>query len=195
MQLRLGDGETGTLKEGERYPIQTSSFSSLSASIPNIPGLNSAGASGSLSSILSQLEGSVPNVPQVQYQDLGLTLKATANVMRSDQVALTIDLSITALSGSLINGNPILNNRSYSGVVTIKQDSAVVIASEIDKSESRDISGTPGLSEIPGMSNLTDKDAQKNYATLLVIITPHVVRSTQDSGRTPMRRVDMKGSQ
>jgi Flp pilus assembly secretin CpaC len=45
------------------------------------------------------------------------------------------------------------------------------------------------------MSNLTDKDAQKNYATLLVIITPHVVRSTQDSGRTPMRRVDMKGSQ
>jgi type II secretory pathway component GspD/PulD (secretin) len=195
MQLRLGDGETGTLKEGERYPIQTSSFSSLSASIPNIPGLNSAGASGSLSSILSQLEGSVPNVPQVQYQDLGLTLKATANVMRSDQVALTIDLNITALSGSLINGNPILNNRSYSGVVTIKQDSAVVIASEIDKSESRDISGTPGLSEIPGMSNLTDKDAQKNYATLLVIITPHVVRSTQDSGRTPMRRVDMKGSQ
>jgi type II secretory pathway component GspD/PulD (secretin) len=115
--------------------------------------------------------------------------------MRSDQVALTIDLNITALSGSLINGNPILNNRSYSGVVTIKQDSAVVIASEIDKSESRDISGTPGLSEIPGMSNLTDKDAQKNYATLLVIITPHVVRSTQDSGRTPMRRVDMKGSQ
>ena len=31
IQLRLGDGEAGTLKEGERYPIQTSSFSSLSS--------------------------------------------------------------------------------------------------------------------------------------------------------------------
>ena len=42
IQLRLGDGETGTLKEGERYPIQTSSFSRLSCSTPSIPGLTGA---------------------------------------------------------------------------------------------------------------------------------------------------------
>jgi general secretion pathway protein D len=193
IQLRLGDGEVGSVKSGERYPIQTSSFSSLSASVPNIPGLNSAGASGSLSSILASLQGSVPNIPQVQYQDLGLTLKTTANVMRSNDVALTLDLQLTALSGSSIDGNPILNSRSYSGVVTIKEGSAVVVASELDKSESRDISGTPGFSEIPGMNNVTDKDIQKNYATLLVIITPHVVRGTQASGHSPMMRVERAG--
>ena len=132
----------------------------------------------------------MPNIPQVQYQDLGLTLKSTANVMRTDQVALTLDMQITALSGTSIDGNPVLTSRQYSGVVTIKEGTAVVIASEIDKSESRDISGTPGLSEIPGMNNLTDKDAQQNYATLLIIITPHVVRGTQASGHTPMMRVD-----
>ncbi len=38
IQLRLGDGEAGTLKEGERYPIQTSSFSSLSAAFPTFRG-------------------------------------------------------------------------------------------------------------------------------------------------------------
>ncbi len=190
VQLRLGDGQAGTLKEGERYPIQTSSFSSLSASVPNIPGLTGAGASGSLSSLLASLGGSVPSVPQVEYQDLGLTLKATANVMRNDLVALTLDIQISALSGSSINGNPILNNRSYSGVVTIKNGEAVVVASELDKSEMRNISGTPGLSEIPGLNNMTDKDNQKNYATLLIIITPHVVRGTQASGHSPMMRVE-----
>jgi general secretion pathway protein D len=190
IQLRLGDGEPGNLKEGERYPIQTSSFSSLSASVPNIPGLTGAGASGNLSSLLASLQGGVPSVPQVEYQDLGLTLKATANVMRDKDVALNIDMKITALSGAAINGNPILNSRSYSGVITIKEGSAVVVASELDKSESRNISGTPGLSEIPGLNNLTDKDVQKNFATLLIIITPHVIRGTQASGHSPMIRVE-----
>jgi tetratricopeptide (TPR) repeat protein len=194
IRLHLGDGEPGTIKEGERYPIQTSSFSSLSASIPNIPGLNGAGASGDLASILGSLGGAVPSVPQVEYQDLGLTLKTTANVMRNNDVALTVDLKITALSGGSINGNPILNNRAYSGVVTIKEGETVVVASELDKSESRNISGTPGLSEIPGLNNLTEKDVQKNYATLLIVITPHVIRGTQAGGRTPMMRVE-RGTQ
>jgi Flp pilus assembly secretin CpaC len=189
MQLRLGDGETGTLKLGQRYPIQTSSYSNLSPTIPNIPGLTAAGNSGSLLSILASLQGSVPAIPQVQYQDLGLVLKATANVMRDDHVALTLDMQVTALSGSTINNNPILNNRAYSGVVTIKEGTAVVVVSELDKAESRAISGTPGLSEIPGMNNVTLKTSQKSYASLLIVITPHVVRYTQPSGHTPMLRI------
>jgi type II secretory pathway component GspD/PulD (secretin) len=189
MQLRLGDGEQGTLKLGQRYPIQTSSFSSLSGSVPNIPGLNSAGNSGSLSSILASLQGSVPSVPQVQYQDLGMTLKTTANVMRNDHVALTLDLQISALAGSVINGNPVLNNRAYSGIVTIKEGTAVVVVSDLDRSESRAISGTPGFSEIPGMNNVTDKNTQRNFASLLIVITPHIVRFTQTGGHTPMLRI------
>ncbi len=38
IQLRLGDGEAGTLKLGEKYPIQTSAFSSALPGLPNIPG-------------------------------------------------------------------------------------------------------------------------------------------------------------
>jgi general secretion pathway protein D len=190
IQLHLGDGEAATLRTGTRYPIQTSSFSSLSASTPNIPGLTGAGASGGLSSLLSSLSSSVPNVPQVEYQDLGLTLKATPKVMRDNLVALTIDMKIDALSGGSINGNPILNNRAYSGVVTLREGEAVEVVSELDKSESRAVSGTPGISEIPGLNNLTGKDTQKNYATLLIIVTPHVIRGTQAAGRTAIMRVE-----
>jgi general secretion pathway protein D len=194
MQLRVGDGQAGTVRSGTRYPIQTSSFSSLSPSLPNIPGLTGAGSSSSLSSLLGSLSGGVPNVPQVEYQELGLTLKATPNVMRNNDVALTLDLKIVALTGSSLNGNPILDNTAYSGVVTVPQGQGVVLLSELDGQESRAISGVPGLSEIPGLNNLTGNDTQKNRSTLLIVITPHVVRGTQASGHSPVMRVERSGA-
>jgi len=189
IQLRLGDGEKATLRTGSRYPIQTSSFSSMAASVAKIPGLTSAGASGSLSSLLASYSD-VTNVPQVEYQDLGLTLTATPKVMRNGDVALTLDMKIDALSGGSLNGNPILNNRAYSGVVTLKEGESAAVVSQLDKSESRAVSGTPGISEIPGLNNLTGKDNQKDYSTLLIVITPRLVRGTQAAGHSPMMRVE-----
>lgn len=189
VQLRLGDNQSGTLKLGSRYPIETSSYSSLSGSVPNIPGLNGAGNSGNLNSLLSQLSESVPNVPQVQYQDLGLTLKVTPRVLRNGNVALTLDLTLDSLAGGSINGLPVLNNRSYSGVVMLRQGAAAVVAGDMDESQSRALTGAPGLSELPGMNNVTGKEIQQNYATLLIVMTPHVVRGTQTAGHSPMFRV------
>ncbi len=189
-QLRLGDGEEGTVRAGTRYPILTSSYSSLGIGASSIPGLTAAGSSTSLQSLLSSISGAGSTIPQIQYQDLGLTLKATPKVMRSGDVALTLDMKITALAGQQINNVPVLNNRSYSGVATIKEGSAVVVASELDRSESRALSGTPGITEVPGLSNLTANDTQKNYATLLIIMTPHLVRGPKESGHSPMFRVE-----
>lgn len=189
VDLRLGDGQDGNLKLGSRYPIETSSYSGLSSSTPSIPGLNLPGNSGGLSSLLSQLGSNIPNIPQVQYQDLGLSLKVNPRVMRNGSVALNMDLKLDSLAGGSINGLPVLNNRSYSGVVMLRQGSAAVIAGDVDLSESRALTGTPGLSDLPGMNNVTGKDVQKNYATLLIVITPHVIRGTQTAGHSPMFRV------
>ena len=191
IQLWLGDGEAGTIKEGERYPIQTSSYSSLSSSAASsIAGLTAAGTSSSLASLTSSLTSTVPNVPMVQYQDLGLTLKATPKVMRGEDVALTLDLKLDSLSGASIDGNPILNNQTYSGVATVKEGEATVLAAALSKTQSNAVSGTPGLSEIPGLNNVTNKNLQQNFSTLLIVITPHVVRGTQAAGHTPMLLVD-----
>lgn len=116
---------------------------------------------------------------------MGLTLKITPKVLRNDDVALTVDLTLSALAGSTLNGNPILNNQAFSGVVTLKKGETAELASQVTKSETQALSGTPGLSQIPGMSNVTSKDVQGNYATLLIVMTPHVVRSTQAAGHTP----------
>ncbi len=190
IQMRLEDGQDETIKEGERYPIQTASYGNSSSGIPNIPGLTGAGSSSGLSSLLSSLSSSVPNIPMVQYQDLGLNLKVTPKVLRDGDVALSIDMKLDSLSGQFIDGNPVLDNRAYSGVVTLKAGEAAVVATEMDKSQSLAVSGTPGMSEIPGLNNVSSKDLQKSYATLVIVMTPHVIRGTQASGHTAMMRVE-----
>jgi type II secretory pathway component GspD/PulD (secretin) len=75
-------------------------------------------------------------------------------------------------------------------VVTLKQGEGVVVISDLDKQESRAISGVPGISEIPGLNNITGNDTQKSYSTLLIVMTPHVIRGTQAAGHSPMMRVE-----
>jgi general secretion pathway protein D len=188
-QLRLADNEDGTMKSGTRYPIITSTLSSTGTGL-NIPGLNLPGTSGSLSSLLSSVTSQVPNIPQIQYQDLGLVLKARPRILRSGGVALNLDMKITALAGSSVNGVPVLANRSYTGDMISPAGQAVVIAGELDKSETLAISGLPGLSEIPGLSDVTEKNTDENYSTLLIILTPHVVRSPFGLFHGPMLPVE-----
>lgn len=197
VQVRLGDGEAGTITTGEKYPIETASYSGLGTGGLNIPGLTTPGNSGGLGGLsglgglASELgAGAESTIPQVQYQDLGLTLKTTPKVLRSGEVALTLELKIDALGGTALNGIPILDNRAYTGVVTLPSGEGVAIVSELDKQQSRALSGVPGLSEIPGLNDLSENDRQKNYSTLLVVITPHVVRTTQPAGHSPMMRVE-----
>jgi general secretion pathway protein D len=189
VDLRLGDDKDGTLKLGTRYPIETSSYSSLSPTVPTIPGLTSPGSSSGLSSLLAGLTGAIPTIPQVEYQDIGLALKVRPRVLRNGSVALSLNLKLDSLAGASVNGLPVLNNRSYEGVVMLRQSSAAVIGGDINQSESRALTGTPGLSDLPGMNNVTEKNLQQNYATLLIVITPHVVRGTQAAGHSQMFKV------
>jgi type II secretory pathway component GspD/PulD (secretin) len=188
--LRLEDGEEGTLKSGSRYPIMTSTYSNLGVAGSGLAGVTLPGTSGSLSSLLAGFTGGASNIPQFQYEDLGLTLKARPRVLRSGDVAISVDLKITALAGAAINNVPILANRAYTGAVTVPANQGVVLTAELDKTESHAISGWPGFSEVPGLNNVTEKDIQTNYATLLIIITPHVLRSPHAAGHTPMYRVE-----
>ncbi len=73
---------------------------------------------------------------------------------------------------------------------TLREGSGVVVISELNQQETVALSGIPGLSEIPGMSNLTGKDMQQDYASLLIIITPHVIRGGRSSGHTLMQRME-----
>lgn len=190
VQLRLGNDEKGTIKSGLKYPITTSTLSSSVGTAATIPGLNLPGLSGGLSSLLSSSLASVPSIPMIQYEDVGLTLIATPEVMRDGDVALTLDLKLTALSGQSVNGIPIMNNRAYSAVVTLRKDHIAVLVSNLDKEETRTLSGQPGLTDIPGLNNVTSVNNLLTDSRLVIVMTPHLVRGTQAGGHSQMMRVE-----
>ena len=178
VQLRVGDRQDGQFRAGTRYPIETgiySSNASSSAVSSAVAGLSINGTS--VSSLLNQYLGSTSvNVPQIQYEDLGLTLKATPQVLRTGEVTVKLDLKIEALGSGTINSLPILNNRQLTSTVTIPRGQTAMIASEVNTSELRAITGLPFLSEIPGFQS-TDKSTEKDSTELMILLTPHVVRN------------------
>jgi general secretion pathway protein D len=178
IQLQLADQEEGTFKIGERYPIETSSYSSV-ALPASIAGISTAG-----------IAAASQTIPQIEYQDIGLTFKATPRVMRSDDVAITIDMKIQALGGNSLNDIPILNSQQVSGVLTLKAGETAVLLSDLSRAESRALNGLPGVSDIPGLQDISDVQRNRNVARVLVLITPTVVRNMQPAGHGPMLIVD-----
>ena len=180
LQTRVLDREDATIKVGERYPIETSSYSSLSGSSLSIPGISNAGLSSTLQNLgvsLSQLQSAASlTIPQVQYQDIGLTLKVTPTMEGGGRVSLKFDLTLSSLGGSSLNGLPVLNNREYQAVTSMKTEESAVVVSSLTRQESDAITGVPGLSELPGFQSTTNKNSNVDIGELAIVVTPHIVR-------------------
>lgn len=190
IQLRLEDRQEGTLKTGERYPIETSSYSSLGSAPLNIPGLSIPGLSSSLQGLgvsLSSLESAASEtIPQVQYQDIGLTLRVTPTVEGMHDVSMKFNMTLSALAGSSINSLPIITNREYSAITSVPIGQTAILLSSLSRQESDAITGIPGLSEIPGFQDTTNKNTNLNIGELVVVITPHIVRGTHQLAQERM---------
>lgn len=178
--MRLQDQQESTIKAGERYPIITSSYSNFGGSSLGIPGLSTAGLSSQLAALginPAELESGLnQTIPQVQYQDLGLTLKVTPHVQKDRDVTLNLDLKITSLQGSSLNDIPILNSQDFNTITTLRQGASALIVSDLSKQQSRAVNGVPGLSELPGFQSTTSKQTQTDFSDLVILITPHIIR-------------------
>lgn len=177
--MRLQDQQESTIKSGERYPITTSSYSNFGATSLNIPGLTNPGISSALAGLglnaAALASGLGATIPQVQYQDLGLTLTVTPRIQSNRDVTLNLDLKITSLQGASLNDIPVLNSQEFSTITTLKPGASALIASNLNKQQSRAISGLPGLTDLPGFQSATNKQAQYDYSDLVILITPHII--------------------
>jgi len=187
--MRIQDKQESTIKAGERYPIITSSYSNFGGSSLGIPGLSSAGLSSQLAALginpAALQSGLSQTIPQVQYQDLGLTLKVRPYIQKNRDVTLNLDLKITSLQGTSINNIPILINQDFATITTLHQGASALVVSNLSKQQSQAVSGVPGLSELPGFQSSTNKQTQTDFSDLVIVITPHIIRLAhkQDAGK------------
>jgi general secretion pathway protein D len=190
IQTRVGDRQTATFRVGERYPITTSTYTTGGTGASSA--LSGATINGvSVSSLLNSA-ASTATIPQIQYEDIGLTLKATPAVQRSGAISMHLDLKIEALSGGSLSNIPILNNQQFVSDVTVSEGETTLIASTLTRSQSAAISGAPGLGELPGFQTATsDKTTNTDFSELLLLVTPYVTRRGSHVGAGPRIAVNL----
>ena len=195
LTVRVGDRQATTLRVGEKYPITTATYSSgvSNATRSALSGVTINGVSAS--QLLNQFLGSsgASTIPQVQYEDLGITLKTTPAVLRSGLVDIKIELKIEALTGQSANNIPVLTSRDFVSDITIADGASAVMLSDLSRTESAAISGLPLLSELPGFQQSAADDLRERATSeLMLLVTPHVVRHRKNL--TASRRIPFSTS-
>jgi general secretion pathway protein D len=171
--LRVGDRENATFQVGEKYPITQATYSTTTPT--STSGLAGASIGGvSVSSLLNS--ATTATIPQIQYEDIGLTLKATPTVQKSGRITLHLDMKMESLQGTSISGIPILNSTVFTSDVTVEDGATATLASNLSRSESAAVTGIPGLSDLPGFQSSPELVRMTDDSQLLILLTPHLVR-------------------
>ncbi len=166
VHLRASEAKDATFKLGSRYPILNASF----APIFNNPAISQAIGNQSFTAAF----------PSVNYEDIGLTLKAKPLVHGNSDVALELEIQFRSLGTTSANGIPVISNREYKGGILLKEGEPAVVAGMITASDQKSLSGLPAFSRIPGLGLLTSQNTkQEEDDELLILITPYVVRGPE----------------
>ncbi|MBS1813945.1 MAG: hypothetical protein JSS87_03610 [Acidobacteria bacterium] len=174
IQLRSGDRQTVNFRSGSRYPVIQSTYSSginsaLTSQLGNttVNGVNIGDLLGNASSY---------TIPQITFEDLGLTVKATPRVGRNGDIALHLEMKIEALAGAALNNIPILSSRFLTSDVTVPAGDTAMIVSDLSEQESNAVDGTPGMADLPMLKYLNGHTTDKTKSNLVILLTPTLMR-------------------
>jgi Flp pilus assembly secretin CpaC len=115
--------------------------------------------------------------PSAEYEDLGLKVKATPRLHDGNEVTLQLVFDIKSLTGSNINGIPILSNRNIEQTIRLRENETSIISGILQSNSIGSTSGLPWTSTVPGIGLLTGEDTTNVQQTeLLILVTPRALR-------------------
>jgi type II secretory pathway component GspD/PulD (secretin)/surface antigen len=122
--------------------------------------------------------------PGSEYIDLGVKVKATPLLHANDEVTLQLEFEIRALSGTSINGIPVISNRTITQTVRVKEDETTLISGLLDNQEMRSLTGLPGFANLPGIGYaFGNRNNTSQNTELLILVTPRKLREAIRSGQ------------
>jgi general secretion pathway protein D len=159
-QVRALDNQKATLKIGERVPVATGSFQ---------PGIGGVGINPLVNT-------------QFQYLDVGVNIDVTPHVHADREITLKITMEISSVVGqSSIGGisQPIIGQKKIEHEIRLKDGESSLIGGIFDDSQTKSLSGIPGLAQIPILKYFFGQVTQDKASDETVfVITPHIIRGT-----------------
>jgi general secretion pathway protein D len=160
-QVRALDGQKATLKIGERVPVATGSFQ---------PGIGGVGINPLVNT-------------QFQYLDVGVNIEITPHVHQGGEVTLKLNMEISSVTGQASIGGisqPIIGQRKIEHEIRLKDGEANLQGGIFTESETKSLTGIPGLAQIPILKYLFGQTTQDHSTDELVFaIVPHIIRGTE----------------
>jgi len=123
--------------------------------------------------------------PGSEYVDLGVKIKATPTLHPNNEVTLLLEFEIRALTGSSVNGIPIISSRTLTQTVRVRENEPSLIGGLTDVEETRSITGLPGFAQIPilGYAFGSRKNSVQD-TEFLILVTPRKLRLADRFSRT-----------
>lgn len=152
-QIRSVENQPATFHVGEKYPIVTSGYYG------------------------PPQQGQVFQPPPAYtFEDLGLQLKVTPHMHQDGEVTVVVETSFELLTGSAVNGIPVVGRRQLNTQVRLREGEWAVVAGLMGDTDSKAQSGFAGLSSLPLIGQLfrqTSKDKERK--NVLIAIRPHSI--------------------
>jgi type IV pilus assembly protein PilQ len=113
--------------------------------------------------------------PQIQRQDIGITLRVTPHVTANRQVQLDVFAEQQTLI-TVTTAGPSTNKRNSTNQVLVGDGETAVIGGLTQTQVTKNKTGIPFLMDLPGIGKLfSQTDTKEQKQDLLILITPHIV--------------------
>lgn len=154
----MRNGVESNIVMGERVPVLTSTTTTASTSV------------------------------SFEYQDVGNNLKVTPVINEStNEIILKLNLEVSNISKWTKQGNvqaPQISTRKADTMVTLQNGQSFVIGGLMTKSELDNLSGIPGLMNLPILGELFKRHSKSSsYSEVFIMITPYIVTDGIDPQR------------
>ncbi len=171
-QIRALDGQKASLKIGDRVPVATGSFQ---------PGIGGVGINPLVNT-------------QFQYLDVGVNIDITPRVHANGEVTLKISMDVSAVTGQQNIGGisqPIIGQRKIEHEIRLKDGEANLLGGIMEDQQTKQLSGIPGLAQIPILRYLFGQTTQDHSENEIVFaIVPHIIRGN-DVNEINQRAIDI----
>jgi general secretion pathway protein D len=166
------DGNEANINVGAEIPVATSIYSNpyLSSPTPD-PGTGTNNLSNT----------------QIQYRSTGITLSVSPRISAAGVVTMEVATEVSSPGSSLagLAGSPPINRSIVQSTTVVKDGSSLVIAGLIKEEDTKSRTSIPYLGRIPVLGWLFGKtETTKVRTELVVIITPHVLQTTEAADET-----------
>jgi general secretion pathway protein D len=117
------------------------------------------------------------------YRDTGVILAITPHINESGKVLLELEQEVSNVAPGQQNSlTPTIQQRKVKTQVVVNNNEALMLGGLIQDNRSKSADQIPVLGDVPIIGNaFKEKDDQIRKTELLIMITPHVVRSLDEA--------------